>query len=249
MRKQNLCRRTVILLCAGALSASLALSGCGSDQTAEPDSKAVSAEEAQNSNADASAGTASTDEGAGSADISDAGTEDTVEAFSETAEEDGSFSAASFGQLKSFSAETLAGGVFTEKNLEVKDATMINFWSITCGPCIDEMPEITKFEKALPDNVQLVTVYLDGRDYKDDAASFLDSLGFEGTTLISGTDDLLDVVRNIQFTPTTLVADSAGNLRGDAIIGAPQDLFRVYQDAVNAVLREDGKEEISVHEE
>ena len=46
----------------------------------------------------------------------------------------------------------------------------------------------------------------------------------------------------------TLLADSAGNLAGDAIIGAQEDLEAVYLEAVNAVLAADGKAEISLAE-
>ena len=36
-----------------------------------------------------------------------------------------------------------------------KDVTVINFWALSCGPCIVEMPDLAEFAGALPDNVQL----------------------------------------------------------------------------------------------
>ena len=70
--------------------------------------------------------------------------------------------AAALGSLASFSARTLEGELFTQEDIAAKDVTVVNFWSLTCGPCIAEMPDLAEFSKALPDNVQVVTVCLDG---------------------------------------------------------------------------------------
>ena len=48
------------------------------------------------------------------------------------------------------------------------------------------------------------------------------------------------------YTPTTLFADSQGNLVGDAVIGVQKDLSGTYTAAVNRVLAASGKDEISV---
>ena len=66
--------------------------------------------------------------------------------------------AADLGSLASFTAGTLDGESFTQDNVAAKDITVLNFWALTCPPCIAEMPEIAAFEKALPDNVAMVTV-------------------------------------------------------------------------------------------
>lgn len=41
--------------------------------------------------------------------------------------------ASEFGSLQSFSADTLDGGTFTQKDIAAKDITVINFWSLMCG--------------------------------------------------------------------------------------------------------------------
>ncbi len=64
--------------------------------------------------------------------------------------------AASIG-LYSFSAETLDGSVFTQEDLSGRDLTVINFWSVTCGPCIAEMPDLAEFADRLPSNIQVLT--------------------------------------------------------------------------------------------
>lgn len=154
--------------------------------------------------------------------------------------------AAELGSLESFTAKTLDGGSLTQEDIAAKDVTIINFWSLMCGPCIAEMPALAAFEKALPDNVRLVTVCLDGEGNEEAAESILKEAGYEGVTLLSGTGDFGGVCENIQYTPTTVIADPAGNLVGDAIIGGQEDLSGTFLAAVNAVLRASGKEEIAL---
>lgn len=156
--------------------------------------------------------------------------------------------ASRLGSLVEFCADTLDGGTFTQDDIHNKDVTVINFWSLTCGPCIDEMPELAGFEKALPDNVQLVTVCFDAAWAEDETRELLEECGFEGVTLIAFAGDLYDVCTNIQYTPTTVFVDSEGNLVGDSIIGTQENLAEMYLEAINTVLRAGGKAEISLEE-
>lgn len=156
--------------------------------------------------------------------------------------------AAELGSLKSFSAGTLDGGTFTQDDIAAKDVTAINFWSLTCGPCIVEMPDLAAFAAALPENVQLVTVCLDGLGNEETAKSILEESGFTGVTLISGDGDLAALCGNLMYTPTTIFADAGGSLIGDAVIGGQEDLSGTFLAAVNKVLAESGKAEISLEE-
>ncbi len=156
--------------------------------------------------------------------------------------------AAALGSLSSFTAGTLDGGTFTQDDVAAKDVTVFNFWALTCPPCIAEMPDIADFEKALPDNVAVVTVCLDGYGSEDSVREVLDNAGFEGVTLISGEGDLLDLAGNLMYTPTTVFADSHGALVGEAMIGGPADLSAAYLEAVNQTLAAGGKDEISLED-
>lgn len=102
-----------------------------------------------------------------------------------------------------------------------RDVTVLNFWALTCPPCIAEMPEIAAFEKALPDNVAMVTVCLDGYGNEDSLSEVGEQASFECVTLISGDGGLLDLAGNLMYTPTTVLADSGGTLVGKAIIFRP----------------------------
>lgn len=166
-------------------------------------------------------------------------------AQSEDAARDGQDAGTSLGTLASFTAGTLDGGTFTQDDIMAKDVTVINFWALSCGPCIVEMPDLAEFAGALPDNVQLVTVCLDGNGNEDTAREVLEKAGFEGVTLISGSGDLLDLSRNLMYTPTTVFVDGEGMV-ADAVIGGQEDLSGTFLAAVNAVLEGSGKAEISL---
>ena len=154
--------------------------------------------------------------------------------------------ASMLGSLQSFTALTLDGESFTQDDLAAKDITVLNFWALTCPPCIAEMPELASFAGALPDNVQMVTVCLDGSGNEEMVSSILDEAGFSGVTLVAGDGDLAALAGNLMYTPTTLVADSAGTLMGDPIIGGQRDLSGTYLEAINQVLTAGGKDEISL---
>lgn len=154
--------------------------------------------------------------------------------------------ASELGSLKSFTAGTLDGGVFTQEDIAAKEVTVVNFWAMTCGPCIVEMPDLADFAGALPENVQLITVCLDGSGNEEAVREVLKEAGYEGVTIISGDGDLAALAANLMYTPTTVLADAQGNLAGDAIIGRQEDLSEVYLSAVNAALTAGGKAEISL---
>lgn len=182
--------------------------------------------------------------GCGGKQASDSSTEDQT-VPNEPAGKEG---AAALGSLTSFSAGTLDGGTFTQEDIAAKDVTVLNFWALTCPPCIAEMPEIADFEKALPDNVAMLTVCLDGYGNEDSVKEVLENAGFEGVTLITGEGDLLDLANNLMYTPTTVLADSQGALVGEAIIGGQADLSAAYLEAVNQALEAGGKDAISLED-
>lgn len=155
-------------------------------------------------------------------------------------------SAAALGSLAHFTAGTLDGGSFTQDDIGAKDVTVVNFWALSCGPCIVEMPDLAEFAGALPDNVQLVTVCLDGSGSEEAVREVLDRAGFQGITIIAGDGDLGALANNLMYTPTTVFADSEGSLVGSAVIGRQADLSEAYLEGVNRVLKAEGKDEISL---
>ena len=148
--------------------------------------------------------------------------------------------------LESFTAQTLDGGTFTEDDIAAKDLTVMNFWMTTCRPCINEMPDIAEFEKALPENVQLVTVCLFGEEDTREVQGVVDATGYTGTTLLSGDGDFQTLCDAIQATPTTVFVNSEGKIVGDPIIGAQEDFSDTMLEAMNTILTDEGKAAIEL---
>lgn len=218
MRRKSILFPLSLLLCA-ALALSILLTGC-SKGTTPPASSEASAQSA------AAESTAAPEEAGSSESAVPTGT------------------AAELGSLKAFTASTLDGGSFTQDDIFAKDLTIINFWALSCPPCIGEMPDLADFAKKLPDNVQMITMCLDALYDEESTRSILSEAGFEGVTLVSGEMDLSDVCYQLQYTPTTVLVDSQGNLVGDAIIGTCEDLSETYLTAINSALKAGGKAEI-----
>lgn len=108
-----------------------------------------------------------------------------------------------FSDLKAFTAKTLDGGTFTQEDIAAKDVTVINFWSLLCGYCVDELPDIVKYSETLPDNVQVITVCLglDGETDVEAAKSTLKDAGFTGVTLTEGDGDFAAVCGKCSILP------------------------------------------------
>ena len=156
--------------------------------------------------------------------------------------------ASSLGKLTTFSAETIDGKTFTQDDIAAKDLTVLNFWTTQCGPCIEEMPDLAKFEKSLPDNVTFATVCLLSDGQEEEIRDILKKAGYTGTTLLSGDGDFKTVCDNVQATPTTVVIDSEGNFIGDIVLGGQKDYAKTVLDAMNKALADAGKAEITLAE-
>ncbi|MBR1899214.1 MAG: TlpA family protein disulfide reductase [Oscillospiraceae bacterium] len=149
--------------------------------------------------------------------------------------------------VTTFTAQTMDGGTFTSEDLAAADITVINIWQTTCPPCISEMPELARLEKALPDNVRFVTWCLDAPTYPGTSKHIMEKAGFEGTTLISAEGDLLTMVYQVMYTPTTVFLDSKGNHAAPELVGSPEQTIETYMTYINAALREVGKEDIVIN--
>ncbi len=151
-------------------------------------------------------------------------------------------------QLGEFQAQTLKGGSFTQEDIAAKDVTVLNMWSTTCGPCINEMPELAAFAKAMPDNVQVVTYCFDGLYNDARAERVLQSAEFEGTTLVTADGGLKAILDQVQYTPTTIFISKDGTVVGDMQVGVPDDFEKTYLERVNDVLESMGEKGITLEE-
>lgn len=149
--------------------------------------------------------------------------------------------------LGDFSAATIGGGTFSAADLAGKDITIVNFWSITCPPCVAEMPDLAEIQRELPANVQLITVLLDGQSGVQEAKSVLGKADYQGITLVPSANDgdLIAAVSDIMYMPTTVLYDAQGNALSE-FVGAQADLEDTIENAVNHQLSIMGKPAIDL---
>ena len=97
--------------------------------------------------------------------------------------------------------------------------TMVNLWVTSCGPCIDEMPEIQGLYSERPEGSNIITICLDAGESKRDAkfaAKVMKDAKAEFQTLIPDEVILKELRERTTIYPTTIFVDSNGK-----IIGAP----------------------------
>ena len=121
---------------------------------------------------------------------------------------------------QSFAVKDLEGKDFTARNFADYDLTVINIWSTTCGPCVEEMPLLAQLHEQLPKNVNLITICLDAAEETDFAKQVVGHAKAKFQTLI-GDDIASTVMKNIEATPTALFVDAKGQPVGAAVVGAP----------------------------
>ena len=146
--------------------------------------------------------------------------------------------------LRSFKALAIGGEEYTEDIFKDHDVTIIYCWTTYCGYCIEEMPDIAEYAENLPGNVQLITWCMDGAYEGLTAQDLISESGYTGITFLSGEGDLFRMASEIMYVPTTLFVDSSGIIRGEPVVGAPADVKYTFDNAVNKILSEDGKQEM-----
>ncbi|HAK68510.1 MAG TPA: hypothetical protein DCM57_02495, partial [Treponema sp.] len=139
--------------------------------------------------------------------------------------------------LPKFTSVDIEGNKADNSLFAEKDLTVLNIWGTFCGPCIQEMPELARWEKELPENVQIVGLVCDVNSENDsegisDAKTILQDAGATFTNIIA-TDSLNSFLTGVQFVPTTIFVDSKGNVVGDPIVGANMN---AYKEAVKSYL-------------
>ena len=150
-----------------------------------------------------------------------------------------------FPDVRFFDATLLDGSAVTAEDLfDGKDLTVINCWATWCPPCLDEMDELAEFEKALPDNVQLLLFCVDAPTHTEECQAILDEAGFEGRCIISATGDLATLVNDVQYIPTTIFVNNTGKQLCDSLVGAQQALDAAYKERINIGLKAAGKSEL-----
>lgn len=129
-----------------------------------------------------------------------------------------------------FETTDLDGNKVNSESLFAENkVTMINIWATTCGPCIEEMPELEKMDKEFSEKggaiIGLVDdVPVDNNAYLQEAQAIVKDTGVTYMNLRAW--DGYDAVLSSVGTPTTYFVDSQGKLIGDPVLGANLNKYR-----------------------
>lgn len=137
--------------------------------------------------------------------------------------------------VPSFKSEDLNGNIVTNDIFLQKDLTVVNAWGTFCGPCIEEMPELAEWSKAMPDNVQMIGLVGDIEGKEDTkhfelAKKIVEKAGADFVNIIPN-EDFKELLSGIVGYPTTFFVDKEGNIVGDPIVGADVDGYKAFVEA------------------
>jgi peroxiredoxin len=95
---------------------------------------------------------------------------------------------------------------------------LINFWAISCAPCVEEMPYLQAIHNDTSAKGNLVILMINAGEDQTTVKSFIQTNKYTFPVLI---DKQLDVAEKyyIQYTPTTVLIDKQGLIKFN-IVGA-----------------------------
>ena len=136
-----------------------------------------------------------------------------------------------------FKAITLDGQVIGNEVFASKAYTVVHIWATTCKVCLAILPSLVKWEKELPENVQVLylTAEKDGLASLDRALldQKIKEFGIDPDHVLlyeNGYSKVTDII--LSATPTTFFVDERGTLAGDVVMGSVEDTCREILDGL-----------------
>ena len=115
-----------------------------------------------------------------------------------------------------FSTTDLEGNTVTNDIFSQADLTVVNFWGTFCNPCINEMPELAKWNEEMPDNVQMLGAIVDVETVDSDeyalAQQIVEKTGvtYENVIAPGAFDQFINKLAGV---PTTVFIDKRKSCR------------------------------------
>lgn len=147
-------------------------------------------------------------------------------------------SAAEVG-LTNFTTTDMEGNTVTQEIFSGYDLTMVNIWATWCGYCVEEMPELTKLKKMLPENVNLITICDDAAYETELTQQILRESGANFQTLKTTEDMYTQLLAYVYAFPTTFFVNSEGIPVVQPLTGVPsmENAADAYYTIIEQILK------------
>lgn len=140
--------------------------------------------------------------------------------------------------LTGFSTTSLTGESVSSDYFKDYDLTMINLWTTTCSPCIDEMPGIAKLYDTRPEGSNIISICVDTVNDKQEinkksfefAAKVMKDSGADFITLIPDKSLQESLTNRTNIFPTTIFVDRDGKVVGEPHLGSTTE--EAYRKAI-----------------
>ncbi|MDR3225124.1 MAG: TlpA family protein disulfide reductase [Clostridiales Family XIII bacterium] len=123
--------------------------------------------------------------------------------------------------LFDISTTDINGGAFDAAALRENRITVLNLWATWCPPCVEELPALAELQEAYhAKGVQVVGVLIDAKDDGAIAAAntLLEDASATFPSIIPETFLDSNLVKGVEYVPTTLLVDADGNVI-DTVVG------------------------------
>ena len=124
-------------------------------------------------------------------------------------------------EFGNFTVSSFNGEEVTSEILKGHKVNLINIWATYCSPCINEMPDLDKIDKAYGDKVQVISFCIDLVDSNGNVDSGLleqavkivnDVTQISYPTFIPSSDLLKGVLSDVFAVPTSYITDENGKV-------------------------------------
>lgn len=130
-----------------------------------------------------------------------------------------------------FDSVNLDGDQVTDAIFGEKKITVLNIWATFCNPCINEMPELAKWEQELGEDAQIIYLCSDIKSEDSENIALADTIAEKTgvnrkNVIFNLPGTCTELVMNATAVPTTFFVDQDGQLLEEMVVGAYVDQYK-----------------------
>lgn len=112
-----------------------------------------------------------------------------------------------------FSLPTLDGGSVSLRDFQGEKVVLIDFWSTTCDPCLQEMPELVKiYDQKKAKGFVVLAISVDGPDTASQIPAKVKATGMNFPILLDEETEVMDRYNPKGEMPFTVLVDKSGKI-------------------------------------